>query len=185
VTDAHAPAMADPDGMNTIARSVGRSQRTIRDLVLGVTPLLVGGVTSALTVSSLRDWYPTLAKPSFTPPGALFGPVWTGLYATMGVSAVLVARSADAGADDDRVRLAAAAFGSQLALNAAWSLVFFGARRPGWALVEIVALWLAVAGTVGSFGRVRPVAGVLLVPYLGWVSFATLLNAGIWNLNRR
>jgi tryptophan-rich sensory protein len=126
----------------------------------------------------VRDWYPTIAKPAWTPPSWLFGPVWTILYAMMGVAAWLVWR---------RVGWSGALvwFAIQLALNATWSPVFFGLHRLGLALVNIGLLWLAILGTTIAFWRVAPVAGGLFVPYLAWVSFATALNFAIWQLNRR
>jgi tryptophan-rich sensory protein len=96
----------------------------------------------------------------------------------------MLRRAGARGADEEAVRTAALAFAVQLTLNAGWSLIFFNGRSIGGALLEIVALWLAVAATVGAFARVRPAAGIVLVPYLGWVTFATVLNAGIWRMNR-
>jgi tryptophan-rich sensory protein len=135
----------------------------------------LGGLATA---GSVRDWYPTIAKPAWTPPSWLFGPVWTILYAMMGVAAWLVWR---------RVGWSGALvwFGVQLALNATWSPVFFGLHRIGLALVNIGLLWLAIARTTIAFWRVMPMAGWLFVPYLAWVSFATALNFAIWQLNRR
>jgi benzodiazapine receptor len=134
----------------------------------------LGGVSTA---NSVRDWYPTIAKPAWTPPSWLFGPVWTALYAMMAVAAWLVWRRAGwAGA--------LVWFAAQLVLNAAWSPVFFGLHRIGLALLNIVLLWLAIAGTTAAFWRVQPAAGVLLVPYLTWVSFAVALNFAIWRLNK-
>jgi tryptophan-rich sensory protein len=135
----------------------------------------LGGVTTA---GSVRDWYPTLVKPMWTPPSWIFGPVWTALYAMMAVAAWLVWRRAGwCGA--------LVWFAAQLALNATWSPVYFGMHRIGLALVNIVMLWLAIAGTTVAFWRVSPVAGWLFVPCLAWVSFATALNFAIWQLNTR
>lgn len=141
---------------------------------------LAAGLGGLATSGSVREWYPTIAKPSWTPPSWVFGPVWTVLYISMGVAAWLVWKSGDA----PMVRPALAVFFVQLGLNALWSVIFFGWHRPGWAAVEIVALWLAILGTVILFWKVRPLAGAILVPYLGWVSFAAALNLAIWNLNR-
>jgi benzodiazapine receptor len=129
------------------------------------------------TGPSVRDWYPTIVKPSWTPPSWLFGPVWTLLYAMMGVAGWLVWR---------RVGWSGALmwFAAQLLLNATWSPVFFGLHQLGWAFVNIVLLWVAIAGTTVAFWRVSPVAGWLLVPYLAWVTFASALNFAIWRLNR-
>jgi tryptophan-rich sensory protein len=141
--------------------------------------LFVGASGSAATASSVQDWYPQLAKPSWTPPGAVFGPVWTVLYVLMGVSAWMVWRDS---AESER-RRAITIFGIQLFLNAAWSYLFFGLRSPGWAAVEIVLLWCAIVATILVFFRISRLAAGLLVPYLLWVSFAAALNIQIWNLN--
>jgi tryptophan-rich sensory protein len=136
----------------------------------------VGLMAAIATQSSVATWYPTLTKPSFTPPNWLFGPVWTVLYALMGVAAVLVwwRRS-----DDASSQTALVLFVVQLVLNGAWSFAFFGARSPGLGLVVIVALWIVLVWTTVRFFRVRAGAGGLLVPYLLWVTYAAALNAGI------
>lgn len=125
------------------------------------------------------EWYAGLAKPAWNPPNWLFGPVWTVLYILMAVAAWLVWR---------RQGLAGAAlpllvFVVQLVLNAMWSWLFFGLQRPGVALAEILVLWVAILVTILLFFRVRSVAGILLIPYLLWVSFAAVLNFTIWRLN--
>lgn len=125
------------------------------------------------------QWYLELAKPDWTPPSWLFGPVWTALYATIGVAAWLVWRRVGFGGAPMAWRF----WGIQLALNSAWSWVFFGLRAPGAALVEIGALLLAIVANIIAFRRHRPAAAWLLVPYLAWVTFATALNAAIWRLN--
>ena len=108
-------------------------------------------------------------------------PVWTVLYLMMGVAAFLVWRQ---GISADGVRVALVVFVVQLTLNGLWSILFFGMQSPGWALVEIVVLWLAIGVTIRLFWVVVPAAGALLLPYLAWVSFATVLNASLWWLNR-
>ena len=124
-------------------------------------------------------WYESLAKPDWNPPNWLFGPVWTLLYVMIGTSGWLVWREAGfAGA-----RWALSIFALQIALNAAWSWLFFGLQRPDLALVEIVVLLLSIALMIGLFWPVSRLAALLLVPYLGWVGFATVLNAAIWKLN--
>jgi len=140
---------------------------------------LAGVVPAILTAEDVATWYPTLAKPGFTPPSWVFGPVWTTLYLLMGVALYLVWRRATG-----RIRRAAlAAFGVQLALNAAWTLTFFGAREILGGLVVIVALLAAILATMGAFARVDRRAAALLVPYLLWVGFATALNYELWRLN--
>lgn len=125
------------------------------------------------------EWYARLAKPSWTPPSWLFGPVWTLLYVLMAVAAWLVWK--DRGFAGARVALVL--YSVQLAFNAAWSWLFFGLQRPGLAFAEILVLWIAILATLIAFWRHRALAGALLVPYLAWVSFATALNLAIWRLN--
>jgi len=142
--------------------------------------LAAGGLGSVATARSVGSWYVDIAKPEWTPPGVVFGPVWTTLYVMMGVAAWQVWR---AWSREDRPT-ALGAFVGQLLLNALWSFLFFGLRGPGWAAVEIVVLWFAIAATIVLFYRIRRTAALLLVPYLAWVSYATALNIAIWNLNR-
>lgn len=140
---------------------------------------LAGIVPSILTAEDVATWYPTLAKPAFTPPGWVFGPVWTTLYLLMGVALYLVWQS-----DRGRLRqVALAAFVVQLVLNAAWSLVFFGSREIFGGLVVIVALLAVILATITAFARIDRRAAALLVPYLLWVGFATALNYELWRLN--
>jgi translocator protein len=124
-------------------------------------------------------WYQALEKPAWTPPSWLFGPVWTVLYAMMGVAAWLVWRERGFSGAPTALGL----FLLQLVLNAAWSWLFFGLQRPDLAAAEILILWAAIAATIVASWRVRPLAGWLLVPYLLWVSFAAALNVAIWRLN--
>lgn len=130
------------------------------------------------TVGGLREWYPALRKPSWNPPNAIFGPVWSALYLAMAVAVWLVWRSGGDGT------LALWVFAAQLALNVAWSVVFFGQRKVNAALVAIVGLWVAIATTTVVFWSIDPLAGALLVPYLAWVTFAAILNGAIARLNR-
>jgi benzodiazapine receptor len=153
----------------------------VRLVVAIAIPLLVGGLSGIATARSVRDWYPTLAKPPFNPPSWVFGPVWTVLYITMGVAAFLVWQK---GLDSGAVKLALALFALQLLLNGLWSVLFFGLRSPATAFAEVLLLWVAIAATLLVFWRVSPVAGTLLLPYLTWVSFAAVLNGSIWILNR-
>lgn len=138
-------------------------------------------IGSVGTSSSVSTWYQTIRKPVFTPPGWVFGPVWTALYVMMAAAAWVV-WSKCGFAPTGRMPLAL--FGVQLVLNACWSLLFFGLQNPGLALVEIVVLWSAVLGTTILFWRVAPTAGWLMAPYLLWGSFACVLNASIWWMNR-
>ena len=141
-------------------------------LVAAFVPAVIGAPFPA------PEWYRELEKPGWAPPPWLFGPVWTVLYAMMGIAAWLVDRSRPMS------RGALGLFGLQLALNALWTPIFFGLRRPFAAFVEILAMWVAILATVVAFTRARVVAGLLLVPYLAWVTFAALLNGAIWRRNR-
>lgn len=137
-------------------------------------------IGSLFTASSVSTWYSGLLKPAGTPPSWVFGPVWSILYLLMATAAWLVWRQR---AVED-VRLALGLFFGQLVLNAAWSFVFFGLRRPGAALVEILVLLAAIVLTTTRFGMVSRLAFWLMAPYVAWVAYATYLNFGIWNLNR-
>lgn len=138
--------------------------------------LAVAALGGWVTVQAVAEWYPTLNKPSWTPPSWLFGPVWTVLYIMMAVAAWLVWKAGQA-------KVALLLFGAQLLLNLAWSFLFFGARSPGLGLIDIVLLWLAIAATIFAFSLRSRLAAYLMVPYLCWVSFATALNAAIFVLN--
>jgi benzodiazapine receptor len=139
---------------------------------------VAAGIGGAGTAAGVRTWYPALDRPSWRPPDEVFGPVWTALYAGNAVSAWLVWR-----ADPQGSRPALTLYGAQLALNAAWPLLFFGLRRPGLALVEIALLWVAIAATLVAFARRHRVAALLLTPYLAWVTFASALNYELWRRN--
>jgi tryptophan-rich sensory protein len=143
--------------------------------------LTAGGVGSLATTRAIPTWYKGLAKPSFNPPEWLFGPAWTALYLLMAVAAWLVWKRGIGAAG---VKLALAVFLVQLILNALWSILFFGLRSPLAGLIGIGGLWLAILATIILFFRVSVPAGVLLLPYIGWVTFAALLNAAILRLNR-
>lgn len=122
------------------------------------------------------DWYAALQKPVWTPPDWAFPVVWTTLYLLMSYSAMRVALLPGAG-------MALALWGLQLALNTLWTPIFFGLRRMREGFLVILALWAAVAGTVWSFGQVDGLAGVLMLPYLLWVSIAAALNFSVWRMN--
>ncbi len=139
----------------------------------------VGALGGVITAQSVQTWYPTLAKPAFTPPNAVFAPVWTVLYATLALAAWLVWR---AGGFRKR-RWLFPLFAFQLAANLAWSGLFFGLQRVDLALIGIAVLDVAAALTVVGFFRVRRAPGFLLLPYLGWLLFATALNYAIWQMN--
>jgi tryptophan-rich sensory protein len=125
-------------------------------------------------------WYERLRKPPWRPPNWVFAPAWSVLYVLIAISGWLVWRDAGWPA----AAPALAIYGVQLLLNAGWSAVFFGLRRPDWAFLEISLLWLSIAWTIQAFAPLQPVAAWLLAPYLAWVSFAALLNFSIWQRNR-
>jgi tryptophan-rich sensory protein len=148
----------------------------LRSLVL---PLVAGAIGSAATYPNL-GWFDGLNKPAFSPPKAVFGPAWTTLYLLMGAAHYLVlAQEAQPAAK----RAAQILYGLQLSLNALWSILFFARRAPGAALSEILLLWTAIVLTIIAFARISRVAALLLVPYLLWTTFATVLTAAIWRLN--
>lgn len=142
-------------------------------------PLAIGGISGYATASGITDWYVNLNKPSFNPPNYLFGPVWTFLYLLMGVSLFIVWRSP---AGPDRTQ-ALRIFVIQLTLNFLWSFLFFRFNLPGLALLEIIMIWISILTMILLFGRISKPAAYLQIPYLLWVSFATVLNGAIWYLN--
>lgn len=138
--------------------------------------LCVGSAAGLVTGPAVAEWYPTLVKPSWRPPNWLFAPAWTVLYIMMAVAAWLVWKTGNS-------KNALMIWGGQLLLNFAWSFMFFGARSPGLGLINIIALWLAIAATIFAFSLKSRLAAFLMVPYLCWVSFALALNASIFMLN--
>ncbi|MFA6489583.1 MAG: TspO/MBR family protein [Candidatus Micrarchaeia archaeon] len=142
--------------------------------------LLAGAIGSLFTFSAIPAWYFTLVKPSFAPPNWLFGSVWTTLYVLIGISAYLVWQK---GYQKKPIRFALGIFIIQLILNALWSILFFGLRSPLYGLVEIIFLWLAIAYCIKLFWKIDRRAAYLLIPYIAWVSFASLLTYAIWALN--
>lgn len=139
-----------------------------------------GAIGSVFTVSAIPNWYAGLAKPALNPPGWIFAPVWTALYALMGIAAFLVWKK---GLEKKEVKAALATFSVQLFLNAMWSILFFGLHDPFFALVDIVFLWIAILWTIIAFYKISRAAAYLLLPYLLWVTFAAYLNYSIWYLN--
>lgn len=176
------------NGIANAARTSIETATTWRPTVVRQVAWLIGfiavcftaaGLGAAVTATSVGGWYQTLAKPGWNPPDWLFGPVWTALYFLMAVAAWLVWRRG--GWTPARGPLGL--FGLQLLLNVGWSAIFFGLRSPGFAFLEIVVLWLAIAATAIGFKSKSSLAALLLVPYLAWTSFAVVLNLAIWRLN--
>ncbi|TWU02818.1 TspO/MBR family protein [Stieleria varia] len=144
-----------------------------------VVCLGAGGLGAVATTSEIKGWYQTIEKPTWNPPDYVFGPVWTTLYVMMAIAAWIV--WLPNGLKDSKTPLGL--FVLQLALNIAWSWIFFGLHQPGWAFAEILILWLAIVATTTAFLKRSTIAGSLMIPYLAWVSFASVLNFTIWRLN--
>ena len=140
----------------------------------------VAGLGSFATTPEIPTWYATLRKPAWNPPNWLFGPVWTALYAAMAIAAWIVWKRTGWSGSNDALWL----FVIQLALNLAWSFIFFRFHSPRWAFVEIVALWIAIAATLAKFAGISRVSAMLLAPYLAWVTYAATLNFAIWRMNK-
>jgi len=156
------------------------SNTPVKLIVCLVVVQLAGVVGSLFTTPAIPTWFATLSKPSFSPPNWVFAPVWTILFLLMGVAAFLVWRS---GWQKKKVKIALSIFCVQLVLNTFWSIIFFGWQNPQAAFVEIIFLWLAILVTIIFFAKVSRVAAWLLLPYILWVSFASVLNFSLWQLN--
>lgn len=150
--------------------------RIVPPVIITCICLLVGAIGGLITAPAIDGWYSTLVKPSFTPPGWVFAPAWTVLYIMMGIAAGLVWNQ---GIKKIRVKAALQAFTVQLCLNFIWSVIFFRLRHPVAAFAEIIVLWVLIYYTYVQFKRINPVAGQMLIPYLFWVSFASILNLSI------
>src|SRR3989338_5264101 len=165
-----------------------------------------GVIGSVFTTPAISGWYAGIVKPALNPPAWVFGPVWTTLFALMGIAAFLIWREYDKLTLSEveglviqrkrQIKIALGIFLGQLALNTLWSIIFFGLHSPGGALIEIAFLWLAILATIIAFAKISPpsssiwttdghgkLAALLLVPYILWVSFASYLNYAIWSLN--
>ena len=156
-----------------------RAKQAIGLIVFIVVCLGAGGLGAIATTPEIDGWYKTITKPTWNPPDYVFGPVWTTLFITMAIAGWLVWKPAGVKA----VMVPLSLFGIQLVLNVAWSWVFFGLHQPGWAVIEIIVLWAVILATTVTFFLSSKVAGWLMVPYLAWVSFASVLNVAIWRLN--
>jgi translocator protein len=143
-------------------------------------PLGIGAIAGLFTAQAIPEWYSTLNKPSFNPPNWLFGPVWTTLYFLLGISFFLIWKI-DPGKERN---LAILVFLLQLLLNFGWSFLFFYFKTIGFALIEILLLWISTVIMLILFYKIRPIAAFINIPYLLWVTFATILNTGYYFLNR-
>ena len=157
-------------------------QKILRVATVVLTCVVIGYLSSRVTRVSIVTWYPTLVKPVFNPPNWIFAPVWSLLYVMIGVAGGRVWNRIEF--DKENVKSAFKLFFAQLALNALWSYLFFGLHNPLLALIEIILLLIMIFETYTKFKKIDKVASILLIPYLAWVSFATILNASIWWLNR-
>jgi len=142
-------------------------------------PLSVGAVAGMFTSQAVPTWYASLDRPFFSPPNWVFGPVWTSLYILLGISFFLIWKE-EASKERD---LAIKVFSIQMLLNFAWSFLFFYFNLIGAALIEIILLWISIALMIYLFYKIKPFAAYLNIPYLLWVSFAAILNAGYYFLN--
>lgn len=155
--------------------------RDILKLIISIVACQCAGVIGSIfTSTEIPTWYATLEKPFFTPPNWLFAPAWITLYLLMGISAFFIWRK---GLVNRQVRVALLVFLLQLILNALWSVVFFGLHSPLYGVIVIVALWIAILFAIIRFFQISTLAGALLLPYIGWVSFAAVLNISILVLN--
>lgn len=156
-------------------------KRKLTYIIIGIIICsTIGFLSSVVTQSSVNGWYMTLNKPSFNPPNWIFAPVWTALYILMGISAGWVWAK---GFHHKWVKTGLYHFGFQLLLNGLWSIVFFGLKQPFWGLLVILTLLVVLILTIKWFKVVSKVAANLLIPYLLWICFATVLNYKIWELN--
>ena len=142
--------------------------------------VLIGSISGLANAGNITEWYATLNKPSFNPPNYLFGPVWTVLYILMGISLYLILQSPKTDARNTALII----FAFQLVLNFGWSFLFFYFKWPGIAFIEIMIMWIAIIMMILTFYRISSLAAYLQVPYLLWVSFASVLNGAIWYLNK-
>ncbi len=155
-----------------------------KNILLAIFSILIAQMTgiigSVFTTASIQNWYAFIDKPFFAPPNWLFAPAWITLYTLMGIAAFLVWQKKD---NLIARNFALKLYGVHLLFNACWSIIFFGMRNPGLAFIEIVVLWFLILIITIQFFRIRKTAGFLFLPYLLWVSFASVLNFFIWMIN--
>jgi benzodiazapine receptor len=156
------------------------TKSNILKLILSlILPLSIGAFAGMFTSEAIPGWYATLNRPSFNPPNWLFGPVWTTLYILMGISFYMIWKQEKSKERD----LALLFFLIQLALNFAWSFIFFYFNKIGFAFAEIVLLWLSIVLMMIRFYKIKPITAYINIPYLLWVSFASMLNLAFYLLN--
>lgn len=142
-------------------------------------PLSLGAIAGMFTAQAVPEWYATLNRPSFNPPNWIFGPVWTTLYLILGFSFFMIWKQERSKERNQAIMI----FFVQMVLNFGWSFLFFYYNLIGFALFEIVVLWISIIGMIILFYKIRPLAAYVNIPYLLWVTFATILNAGYYFLN--
>jgi tryptophan-rich sensory protein len=152
--------------------------KPLKLLVSLLLPQFAGGLGAVFTLNSVKEWYLTINRPEWNPPNWIFGPVWTTLYVLMGVASYLIWKS-----DHPEKRKVLTLYFIQLGFNALWSPAFFGAQSPMLGLVVIIPLWTLILICIIQFRKISSWASILMIPYLLWVSFATVLNLTIWWLN--
>ena len=153
---------------------------TVKLIIAIAIPVAVGAISGLFTTAEIPGWYQTINKPSWNPPSWIFGPVWTTLYILMGISLFLIWKS---DANEHVKKTAISLFAIQLIFNFFWSFIFFKQHQIGWAFAEIIVMWIFILLTIFAFAPINKVAAWLLVPYISWVSFASILNYTIWRLN--
>lgn len=154
--------------------------KTFTRILISIIPLGVGFLAGMATATGIDDWYPYLEKPVFNPPNWLFGPVWTVLYLLMGVTIYRLLTKPSSAERSYAMRI----FWIQLVLNGAWSFIFFNAQQLGWAFIEILFIWIAIVWMIVTVHRVDKTAAYIQIPYLIWVSFASVLNGTLWWMNQ-
>ena len=154
-------------------------QKTFSLISFLLITFVVAFIGSSFTTPNIASWYSTLTKPSFAPPNWLFAPAWTILYILMAVAVFLIWQNRN----NPQAKYALTFYFIQLALNSFWSVIFFGLHHPQLAFFEIIILWIFILITLLKFYKIQRTAGLLLIPYLLWVSFASILNLFIWLLN--
>ena len=153
--------------------------KSLKLIIAILLPMVVGGLSGFLTANAIGTWYTTLNQPSFNPPNWVFGPVWTTLYLIMGISLYRIWRLPVSEERNQAIKI----FALQMTLNFFWSLIFFKWHLIGLALVEIILMWLMIAAMIHHFKKLDTAAGYMNIPYLLWVSFASVLNGAYFILN--
>lgn len=159
---------------------MGKGSKIIKLVISILVCQGAGAIGSLFTTPAISTWYATIQKPSFNPPNWIFAPVWTLLFLLMGISLYLIWSR---GFRDKETKIALVIFSTQLLLNILWSILFFGLQSPLYAFIEIIILWMAILLTIISFYKISKTAAYLLLPYIAWVSFASVLNFSILIIN--